>query len=97
MCEKWTQHPPEHKGACGGKEKPNTMSFMFEYRVQYLCFLFLTDPNLSHETRNKGEMSFDSQRLTAFLRSASQVVFSHLKIKILVGLPTSLFVCCLHN
>uniref|UniRef100_A0AAQ4Q1A4 Dynein 2 intermediate chain 1 n=1 Tax=Gasterosteus aculeatus aculeatus TaxID=481459 RepID=A0AAQ4Q1A4_GASAC len=49
VCEKWTQHPPEHKGACG-------------------------DPNLSHEARNKGEMSFDSQRLTAFLRSASQVV-----------------------
>ncbi|XP_040022838.2 cytoplasmic dynein 2 intermediate chain 1 isoform X1 [Gasterosteus aculeatus] len=49
VCEKWTQHPPEHKGACG-------------------------DPNLSHEARNKGEMSFDSQRLTAFLRSASQVM-----------------------
>ncbi|XP_062415042.1 cytoplasmic dynein 2 intermediate chain 1 isoform X2 [Pungitius pungitius] len=49
VCEKWTQHPPEHKGACG-------------------------DPNLSHEARNHGEMSFDSQRLTAFLRSASQVM-----------------------
>lgn len=22
VCEKWTQHPPEHSGACGGKEKP---------------------------------------------------------------------------
>ncbi|XP_054478531.1 cytoplasmic dynein 2 intermediate chain 1 isoform X2 [Anoplopoma fimbria] len=49
VCEKWTQHPPEHNGACG-------------------------DPNLSHEARNKSEMSIDSQRLTAFLRSASQVM-----------------------
>ncbi|XP_034416429.1 WD repeat-containing protein 60 isoform X3 [Cyclopterus lumpus] len=49
VCEKWTQHPPEHNGACG-------------------------DPNLSHEARNQSEMSFDSQRLTAFLRSASQVM-----------------------
>lgn len=22
VCEKWTQHPPEHSGACGGEEKP---------------------------------------------------------------------------
>ncbi|XP_068566035.1 cytoplasmic dynein 2 intermediate chain 1 isoform X2 [Cebidichthys violaceus] len=49
VCEKWTQHPPEHNGACG-------------------------DPNFAHEARNKSEMSFDSQRLTAFLRSASQVM-----------------------
>ncbi|KAM8822492.1 cytoplasmic dynein 2 intermediate chain 1 isoform 2-T2 [Spinachia spinachia] len=49
MSEKWTQHPPEHKGACG-------------------------DPNLSDEAGNRGETSFDSQRLTAFLRSASQVM-----------------------
>ncbi|XP_031705875.1 WD repeat-containing protein 60 isoform X1 [Anarrhichthys ocellatus] len=49
VCEKWTQHPPEHNGGCG-------------------------DPNLSHEARNKSEMSFDSQCLTAFLRSASQVM-----------------------
>ncbi|XP_068437502.1 cytoplasmic dynein 2 intermediate chain 1 isoform X2 [Clinocottus analis] len=49
VCEKWTQHPPEHNGACG-------------------------DPNLSHEARNQSEMNFDSQRLTAFLRSASQVM-----------------------
>uniref|UniRef100_A0A3B5B680 WD repeat domain 60 n=1 Tax=Stegastes partitus TaxID=144197 RepID=A0A3B5B680_9TELE len=50
MCEKWTQHPPEHSGACG--------------------------PNLSQEARDKNinEMNFDSQRLTAFLRSASQVM-----------------------
>ncbi|XP_071341089.1 cytoplasmic dynein 2 intermediate chain 1 isoform X2 [Trachinotus anak] len=49
--EKWTQHPPEHNGACG-------------------------DPNLSQEAREKNmnEMKFDSQRLTAFLRSASQVM-----------------------
>ncbi|TKS87654.1 WD repeat-containing protein 60 [Collichthys lucidus] len=51
VCEKWTQHPPEHNGACG-------------------------DPNPSHEARDKSmsEMNFDSQRLTAFLRSASQVM-----------------------
>ncbi|KAM9337393.1 LOW QUALITY PROTEIN: cytoplasmic dynein 2 intermediate chain 1 [Symphorus nematophorus] len=51
LCEKWTQHPPEHSGACG-------------------------DPNFSHEARDKtmSEMNFDSQRLTAFLRSASQVM-----------------------
>ncbi|XP_056290481.1 cytoplasmic dynein 2 intermediate chain 1 isoform X2 [Pseudoliparis swirei] len=49
VCEKWTQHPPEHNGASG-------------------------DPKLSHEARNKSEMNFDSQRLTAFLRSASQVM-----------------------
>ncbi|XP_070784308.1 cytoplasmic dynein 2 intermediate chain 1 [Enoplosus armatus] len=51
VCEKWTQHPPEHHGACG-------------------------DPNLSQEARDKtmSEMNFDSQRLTAFLSSASQVM-----------------------
>ncbi|KAF3836666.1 hypothetical protein F7725_029224 [Dissostichus mawsoni] len=49
VCEKWTQHPPEHNGACG-------------------------DPNLSREAQDKSEMSFDSRRLTAFLRSASQVM-----------------------
>ncbi|XP_078137014.1 cytoplasmic dynein 2 intermediate chain 1 isoform X2 [Sander vitreus] len=49
VCEKWTQHPPEHNGACG-------------------------DPNLSQEARDKSEMNFNSQRLTAFLRSASQVM-----------------------
>uniref|UniRef100_UPI0037E9570D cytoplasmic dynein 2 intermediate chain 1 n=1 Tax=Semicossyphus pulcher TaxID=241346 RepID=UPI0037E9570D len=51
VCEKWTQHPPEHNGACG-------------------------DPNLSQEARDKtmSEMNFDSQRLTAFLHSASQVM-----------------------
>ncbi|KAJ4923793.1 hypothetical protein JOQ06_028048 [Pogonophryne albipinna] len=49
VCEKWTQHPPEHHGACG-------------------------DPNLSREAQDKSEMSFDSRRLTAFLRSASQVM-----------------------
>ncbi|XP_028424989.1 WD repeat-containing protein 60 isoform X3 [Perca flavescens] len=49
VCEKWTQHPPEHNGACG-------------------------DPNLSQEARHKSEMNFDSRRLTAFLRSASQVM-----------------------
>ncbi|XP_070842664.1 cytoplasmic dynein 2 intermediate chain 1 [Chaetodon trifascialis] len=51
VCQKWTQHPPEHSGACG-------------------------DPNLAHEARDKSirEANFDSQRLTAFLRSASQVM-----------------------
>ncbi|XP_029384967.1 WD repeat-containing protein 60 isoform X3 [Echeneis naucrates] len=51
VCEKWTQHPPEHNGACG-------------------------DPNLSQraQEKNMSEMNFDSQRLTAFLRSASQVM-----------------------
>ncbi|XP_039983566.1 cytoplasmic dynein 2 intermediate chain 1 isoform X2 [Xiphias gladius] len=51
VCEKWTQQPPEHNGACG-------------------------DPNLSREAREKNiyEMNFDSQRLTAFLCSASQVM-----------------------
>ncbi|XP_028288466.1 WD repeat-containing protein 60 [Parambassis ranga] len=51
MCEKWTQHPPEHIGACG-------------------------DPNLSQEARDRtiSDMNLDSQRLTSFLRSASQVM-----------------------
>ncbi|XP_069015470.1 cytoplasmic dynein 2 intermediate chain 1 [Embiotoca jacksoni] len=50
-CETWTQHPPEHNGACG-------------------------DANLPQEARNKtmSELNFDSQRLTSFLRSASQVM-----------------------
>ncbi|XP_033494623.1 cytoplasmic dynein 2 intermediate chain 1 isoform X2 [Epinephelus lanceolatus] len=48
-CQKWTQHPPEHSGACG-------------------------DPNSSQEARDKSELNFDSQRLTEFLRSASQVM-----------------------
>lgn len=40
-------------------------------------FLFLTDPNLSQEARDKAlsDPNFDSQRLAAFLRSASQVIF----------------------
>ncbi|AWP20535.1 putative WD repeat-containing protein 60-like [Scophthalmus maximus] len=50
VCEKWTQHPPEHNGACG-------------------------DPNLSQEAREKNsEINYDSQRLAAFLHSASQVM-----------------------
>ncbi|XP_069368895.1 cytoplasmic dynein 2 intermediate chain 1 isoform X2 [Paralichthys olivaceus] len=51
VCEKWTQHPPEHSGACG-------------------------DSNLSQEAqgRNMNETNFDSQRLAAFLHSASQVL-----------------------
>ncbi|XP_017261788.1 cytoplasmic dynein 2 intermediate chain 1 isoform X2 [Kryptolebias marmoratus] len=51
VCEKWTQHPPEHIGACG-------------------------DPNLSQEARDKtrSELNFDSQHLTSFLHSASQVI-----------------------
>lgn len=40
-------------------------------------FFALTDPNLSQEARDKAlsDTSFDSQRLAAFLRSASQVIF----------------------
>ncbi|XP_034562785.1 WD repeat-containing protein 60 isoform X3 [Notolabrus celidotus] len=51
VCEKWTQHPSEHSGACG-------------------------DPNLSQEARDRtmSEINFDSQRFTAFLHSASQVM-----------------------
>ncbi|XP_053268288.1 cytoplasmic dynein 2 intermediate chain 1 isoform X1 [Pleuronectes platessa] len=51
VSERWTQHPPEHSGACG-------------------------DSNFSQEAqgRNMYEMNFDSQRLSAFLRSASQVL-----------------------
>uniref|UniRef100_A0A3B4YE20 WD repeat domain 60 n=1 Tax=Seriola lalandi dorsalis TaxID=1841481 RepID=A0A3B4YE20_SERLL len=26
VCEKWTQHPPEHNGACGGEETPRQSS-----------------------------------------------------------------------
>ncbi|XP_060949891.1 cytoplasmic dynein 2 intermediate chain 1 [Limanda limanda] len=51
VSERWTQHPPEHSGACG-------------------------DSNFSQEAqgRNMYEINFDSQRLSAFLRSASQVL-----------------------
>ncbi|XP_041823466.1 cytoplasmic dynein 2 intermediate chain 1 isoform X2 [Melanotaenia boesemani] len=51
MSEKWTQHPPEHHGACG-------------------------DSNLSQGARDetRSNVNIDSQRLTSFLRSASQVM-----------------------
>ncbi|XP_026148002.1 WD repeat-containing protein 60 isoform X2 [Mastacembelus armatus] len=51
MCKKWTQHPPDHNGACG-------------------------DPDLSQEAQDKtiSELNFDSQRLTEFLNTASQVM-----------------------
>ncbi|CAF94586.1 unnamed protein product, partial [Tetraodon nigroviridis] len=51
ISQRWTQHPPEHGGACG-------------------------DPNLPWEAPNKAhsEIDFDSQRLTSFLQSASQVM-----------------------
>ncbi|KAM6971556.1 cytoplasmic dynein 2 intermediate chain 1 [Tautogolabrus adspersus] len=51
VCDKWTQHPPEHSGACG-------------------------DPNVSQEAQEKtlNEINYDSQRLAAFLLSASQVM-----------------------
>lgn len=80
MCEKWTQHPPEHNGASGGEETLLQRTFSNGLRrvsMQSSIAVFdLTDPKLSHEARNKSEMNFDSQRLTAFLRSASQVVSS---------------------
>lgn len=78
MCEKWTQHPPEHSGACGGEEKPRFFSHELSIYFFFNNNVFvLTDPNLSQEARDKTtrEMNFDSQRLTAFLRSASQVIF----------------------
>ncbi|XP_051559908.1 cytoplasmic dynein 2 intermediate chain 1-like isoform X2 [Myxocyprinus asiaticus] len=51
MMDKWTQHPPETKAACGG-------------------------PKVSQETTDESmaRMTTDSQRLTAFLRSAKQVM-----------------------
>ncbi|KAA0723498.1 WD repeat-containing protein 60 [Triplophysa tibetana] len=50
MTDKWTQHPPESKAACGGSE-------------------------VSQETdESTARMTFDSQRLTTFLRSATQVM-----------------------
>ncbi|XP_057185223.1 cytoplasmic dynein 2 intermediate chain 1 isoform X2 [Triplophysa rosa] len=51
MTDKWTQHPPESKAACGGSE-------------------------VSQETADEStaRMTFDSQRLTTFLRSATQVM-----------------------
>ncbi|XP_024136089.1 WD repeat-containing protein 60 [Oryzias melastigma] len=50
-CEKWTQHPSQHSGACG-------------------------DPNITQgaQERTKSDLNFDSQRLTSFLQSASQVM-----------------------
>lgn len=77
MCEKWTQHPPEHSGACGGKEQPR----LFSHDLRVCMFnnkdFVVTDLNLAHEARDRSisEANFDSQRLTAFMRSASQVVF----------------------
>ncbi|XP_011487298.1 WD repeat-containing protein 60 isoform X2 [Oryzias latipes] len=51
MCEKWTQHPSQHSGACG-------------------------DSNLAQgaRERTRQDLNFDSQRLTSFLQSASQVM-----------------------
>lgn len=51
VTDKWTQHPPETKAACGG-------------------------PKTSQETADESiaSMSIDSQRLTTFLRSATQVM-----------------------
>lgn len=79
VCEKWTQHPPECSGACGGKEKQNVFHQWTRcWREAFNNGVFaLTDPNLSQEARDKAlsDTSFDSQRLAAFLRSASQVIF----------------------
>nr|XP_055062952.1 cytoplasmic dynein 2 intermediate chain 1 [Misgurnus anguillicaudatus] len=51
VTDKWTQHPPESKAACGG-------------------------PKASQETADESiaRMTIDSQRLTTFLRSATQVM-----------------------
>ncbi|RVE58729.1 hypothetical protein OJAV_G00196870 [Oryzias javanicus] len=50
MCEKWTQHPSQHSGACG-------------------------DPDITQGAQERrSDLSFDSQRLTSFLQSASQVM-----------------------
>lgn len=78
MCEKWTQHPPEHKGACGGERKPGYFSDEASVCMRTLITVFvLADPNLSQEAGDKtaNEANFDSKHLTAFLRSASQVNF----------------------
>ncbi len=41
VCEKWTQHPPEHSGACGGKEKPRFFSLMKSvFTASTTMFLF---------------------------------------------------------
>lgn len=79
MCEKWTQHPPEHSGACGGKKTPRPFCdhwCLYEDFSNDASHNF-TDPNLSYEGRDKtsSEMNFDSQRLATFLHSASQVIF----------------------
>lgn len=78
MCEKWTQHPPEHKGACGGETKPGYFSDEASVCMRTSITVFvLADPNLSQEAGDKtaNEANFDSKHLTAFLRSASQVNF----------------------
>uniref|UniRef100_A0A3B3ZF84 Uncharacterized protein n=1 Tax=Periophthalmus magnuspinnatus TaxID=409849 RepID=A0A3B3ZF84_9GOBI len=72
LTEKWTQHPPEHSGACGGE---NLFLYDFDFGI-YILSLF-SDPNISPKTRDGplNELNIDSKRLTTFLQSASQVTF----------------------
>ncbi|XP_055085959.1 cytoplasmic dynein 2 intermediate chain 1 isoform X2 [Periophthalmus magnuspinnatus] len=71
LTEKWTQHPPEHSGACGGE---NLFLYDFDFGI-YILSLF-SDPNISPKTRDGplNELNIDSKRLTTFLQSASQVL-----------------------
>lgn len=70
--QKWTQHPPESGGACGGRE--DAASCVNGAGSTPELFL-LTDPDLPWEAPSKalGDADFDSRRLASFLRSASQV------------------------
>ncbi|XP_054622330.1 cytoplasmic dynein 2 intermediate chain 1 isoform X2 [Dunckerocampus dactyliophorus] len=79
MSDKWTQHPAEHCGACGGRNKRmiQTSSKDGHLGRWKLCLHFasdLTDSYGSHDTRDMSGMNLDSRRLAAFLRSASQVM-----------------------
>lgn len=74
------QNTVEHVGV----RKHNSSFLIRAVRICTVDFnngvFVLTDPNLSQEARDKiiSELNFDSQRLTAFLSSASQVLFLHI-------------------
>lgn len=76
MTDKWTQHPPESKAACGGILFDIDFSSRFCSTLLYF-YLFQMYPGseASQETADESSarMTFDSQRLTTFLRSATQV------------------------
>jgi len=79
VLDKWTQHPADHTGACGGKTCRTERQAVRGTGKTERCLLsfspIMTDPGRSQDAMgwNPAQINIDSQRLAMFLHSAAQV------------------------